>query len=607
VFVLVISVFVFACGDSGPALVDAPDSGGDNDAAVKEGPSPPLLTELQPARAQWFTSAEKVKVTGMPVAVTAPVSAVEVNGDPASYDGSVFSYAPAITPGVNVVGIRVEAEDGERTVDGRAFFHGDVHAPGAIVSEAVHVHLSPSFLDDNEPDLDDIAGVAESLLVDPAFLNSIDGAIETEYAILTPQQVTVAGAAVDVQPTLKVIHLDVVLTDLHIELEIDGLGGLGDLIAGPATIDADQAVLKVVVSVETVDGTVTVVPTFTDLKLPGFTLATEEYPDLKRKYANLHNLLHTYIESNLGDTIGSMMAELLSSLIGGFAYKTSFGDENPISIHLNTQSVSVASHGINLVLSARVSSAMGLTGAVPLMLGSLKTPNQAPSADFSTEPVAFAVDDDLLNQFTFAMWYSGALANKEFVGESLDALDLSALPAVFQPLKRIAFSMDLPLTFGRRLADDDGLPFEVSLGELGLTLETTTGKRFDLSVNARTGVGLEISPSGQLNLLPDIRPKYMNLAVGCTHAPSGVDPGSVAALVRLGFPPLLKKSAGMFSFPMLGVSLSAVSDADLLKNKELVFNSLKTRIVGPEGSLLVIEGGALFQTKAPERPTPEGQ
>ncbi|HIA04965.1 MAG TPA: hypothetical protein EYN66_24220 [Myxococcales bacterium] len=586
------------CGDGGPANAPLSDTGQPvSDGVEKLKRTPPVLSEVYPERAMWFVDNELVKVQGKASPGTAPISQVKINGEPASFDGTAFSFAPAVLPGVNVVNLRAESEDGERVVDGRSFFHGDVHAPGAVIDNAVQIHLSKTFLDDNDPELDDVAGIAEWFLTDPAFLSSIDSAIETDVAMLTPTLVTIEAASIDLTPANAALHVTCALTAFHVSLHVEGLGGLGDLIAGPATMDVSVANLTVALKFITEDGVLKIEPTFSKLKFTDFVLATENYPNLKENYPSLHDLMRGYIESKMSDTIGSMIAELLSSFLGGFAYKTTFGDENPVSVSFTMAGVKAASHGLNLNLSALVSSSLGLSGALPLKFGSLKTDNAVLNDEFSDEPIAFAIDDDLLNQLTFAMWHSGSLSDRVFEGEELKALGSESFPEVFQPLTRISYSTHLPLTVGVRTLKADELLYDIALGELELLLESSTGKRFSLSFNARTGVNVVVSEDGMLMLQPDIRPKYMDLAVACTEAPPGIDLGSVAALLRLGFPPLLKKAGSAFSFPMIGLSLDALMDSDLLKAKELKFIELKSRIAGPEKLILVLEGAAVFQAK----------
>jgi hypothetical protein len=422
-------------------------------------------------------------------------------------------------------------------------------------------------------------------------------AIETEVAMLTPTDITVAGAQIDIVPAEDLLHVETTLSDLHVGFQVEAIKGLGDLIAGPATMDASVAQLTLAMSVTMHEGALKVEPTFSKLEFTDFVLATETYPLFKDKYPDLHKLIKGYIESKMGDTIGSMIAELLTTFLGGFAYQKAFGEENPVTMLFAMQSVKVASHGLNLTLSAQISSPLGIDGPLPLKIGSLNTDNELPSGQFSKEPIAFAIDDDLLNQLTFAMWHSGALGQKEFVGEELEALGLSALPPVFQPLTRVAYTTHLPLTIGPRFLDDDERPYELSLGELELVLESGTEKRFALSFSARTGVDVLLTEDGTLQLLPDVRPKFMQLAIACTEAPAGIDPGSVAALLRLGFPLLLSKASAAFSFPMIGFSMDALTDLAPLQGKEIAFTDLKSRITGPEGVVLVLEGGAVFQDK----------
>ncbi len=144
-----------------------------------------MLSVTAPKRGQWTTPGEPVQVAGTAIAATAPVGLVRVFGADVSSMGDAFMAPIAPAPGVNVVGIRAEATDGERSVDGRAFFGGPVHAPNKPLDNAIIMHLSAEFLDDDDAELNDLAAIAESLLTDPELLASFDQPFDSEFAAAT--------------------------------------------------------------------------------------------------------------------------------------------------------------------------------------------------------------------------------------------------------------------------------------------------------------------------------------------------------------------------------------------------------------------------------------
>ena len=262
-------------------------------------------------------------------------------------------------------------------------------------------------------------------------------------------------------------------------------------------------------------------------------------------------------------------------------------------------SVSVAPHGINLTLDATISSPLAMGIPLSPLTGSLATQTTPMPDNFSAEPVAFLIDDDTINQLLFAYWYGGGLGGIDAKPSDLPTLDFSGLPDAFQPLSRVRMTTLLPPTLGPRTLNDDDFPFELTLGELNLHLDTDTGRQFSLSINARTGVDMEQTENGDVRLRLDTRPKFVELYVGCYAAPLGFDPGNVAALIRLGVPPLLKDLTSQITFELPGLALSSFVELDALAGKVLRFPDLDGGAVGPEGHLLLLEGSPVL-ADAPE-------
>jgi hypothetical protein len=270
------------------------------------------------------------------------------------------------------------------------------------------------------------------------------------------------------------------------------------------------------------------------------------------------------------------------------------GDDPPISISLNLESITVAHHGMSMTLGANVSGPLASHPAVSTAkAGSLATKHAAIKADFSTAPVAFAFDDDLINRFLFAFWRAGAFTGTEVVGQQLDELGFSDLPQVFQPLSRVEVIGLLPLTVtpaSTGITDD---PLTLSMGEINLSLTTTDNRTFDVSLNVRTG--LKLAPitnesATELQAVLNTDPTAMQVAIGCTAAPPGIDPGDVAALIRVGIPPILQSALSDFAFPLPSFNVAELITANSLQNKMLYFEDITVSTDTGGGHYLVIEG-----------------
>ena len=82
----------------------------------------------------------------------------------------------------------------------------------------------------------------------------------------------------------------------------------------------------------------------------------------------------------------------------------------------------------------------------------------------------------------------------------------------------------------------------------------------------------------------------------CTEAPGGVDPGSVAALIRLMIPPALRHfNKDQPGLPIPAAPIGSLLSVESLKDHRLVMTSMEVRNDGAEGHFLVFEGHGVLQ------------
>ncbi|MFT5433353.1 MAG: hypothetical protein ACI9OJ_004059, partial [Myxococcota bacterium] len=355
--------------------------------------------------------------------------------------------------------------------------------------------------------------------------------------------------------------------------------------------------------VSVVDGKATVEPADVVVTLDNFLVGSvaldafiEEYPTLGPAFTGaLSAYVHELVVEKLQALVGEMTSTLVGGLLDGFAYETTFGEAVPIDVTLLLTGATVAEHGINLELGATIATSLGDGVPVGPLTGSLASPSSPPIANFSSAPVAFMVDDDLLNQAAFAAWFAGPLTGLTLRPADLGDVDLSAVPEVFAPIETLTLDLALPPTIGPRTQEDD-FPYEVSFGELTLEIDTTSGRHFGCSISARSGFGLQFNESGSLSPRIDTRPKFVDLAVGCFDVPDEYDAGDIAAVIKLGVPSLLNRFVPGFEFELAAFDLSAFSDSDTLAGKSLELQGLTAEISGPEANLLLIETAPLLST-----------
>ena len=154
----------------------------------------PVLAVDGPDRS-WFSGGSTVGYSGTAQAGTWDLTELRLNGETIDLDGSGrFTHDWTAEPGLLILAARLEDEGGERALDARSVYHGPLHAPGAMIEGGVRLQVAPELLDDNDPDLDDLASIAELTMSDDALLGELVGEpIETEDVTVTPSYIYMSG------------------------------------------------------------------------------------------------------------------------------------------------------------------------------------------------------------------------------------------------------------------------------------------------------------------------------------------------------------------------------------------------------------------------------
>jgi len=551
----------------------------------------PTLTLQAPLRGT-FTAASDVEVRGTVKAGSAPLSALTVAGEDVTIgaDGG-FSHLVVLKPGPNILEVRVTAEDSGRAVDAVAIYAGQVHANGALLSDALALHLGPSFLDDNEDELDDLARIVEVMLSDAPFLQTFTNVpYDFDGDTMMVTDISITDAGVDLLPEVDCLFMSLTLGE-----QLEGAGGHMDMslnVSGMAALLGDVIHLHTVqTKVEArlcptadADGALAVELRDAVVTFDGFLLSTSDLPNLATDLPSVHDALKATLESYLVDWLTTSLGDMLVDFLGAFEMAYTFGVTPPISAAFEIEGVSVSPSGLEMRMSASFSAPLGLPVA-PLGAGSLRTDDAPLAADFSTQPVAVALSDDAVNQLLYAFWYGGGIAAYDIPTDQL-----TALPEVFQPLSTLDVGMQLPSTL--LPPDQPEYTFDISTGGLSLDLLAGADRWFHTMLHVRTGVDVGVNDKGELTFDLDDRAQKITVKASVEEVPAGLDKGDVAALLRMMVPTILGTvtvSYGGFPIPALELSLFS-ENVSVFQGKSLTFAPANIGKAGSGGGFVLAEG-----------------
>ena len=561
----------FACSDS-------PDATSEPAPALAPIVVPQMVITA-PDRGAFTGSGDSIEVAGKVTQGSAPFTKLTVNGQniDISAKGGDFDGKIPVIPGINLIGTRVDASDGGRAVDGRAVMAGDTWDPAEPLGSTVKMQLGPDALDDDRPDVDDLAAVAEAVMADPTLLRSFVGyEVPTEYYTITLSDAEMGISNVDIESGNGEMLVEVEVEDLWVAFDIAGVDWY-DWLATTGEAGATTATLSLVLELEADDGEVTATPVSTSVRLSGFWLTVDWFPD------SMEDDLADWTQATLEETVADAVTEQIEALVG--EYLSAFAADFSFSgfdMHLALASLRCAEDGLRLTLDAWVDFTTKID--MPRGAGSLRTDGDGPAFPLTTtEPFAAAADDDLIHQLLFAFWAGGSTSGIEFDGLTLQAL-AGEIPPPLGPVELARIDVNLPVTIGKPTYDD--MDLDLSIGEMRLKITREDGQKIDASVNLRTGATVGIDDDGEVGIELDPRPAYMTIEVGMEDTPKGLDPGDMAALVRLSVPPLLGTIASfMPDIPVPDIPLDSFSDS--LRGQSLGIADPAVRV---DDGWLVIEG-----------------
>ena len=554
-----LGVFLFAsllvgCGGDEPEAHDVPEP------VVL-----PTLVVEAPERGAFFGQ-QGVEVRGVATPGSAELASLTVNGEEVALDADGrFDAVIPVAAGVGILSFRLEDVDGERAVDGRAVHWGETYEVESTLSEAVFLHLGAEQLDDDASDVDDAAALIELALQDDAITESLVGTpSELEYFAVTPTAFALGPATVDINPTDGELQVDLVLSDVSMDFDVEGVDWY-DWISTDGSAWMDTVAVSLDLEVQMSGGEVEVEVVGSAVSFEGFGLTVDYFPDFLED--DLADWVQDDIEEGLEETAVTMVQDLVAEFLEGMAFSFDIGETAPqVHVAVSLADIEVSAAGISLAMDGVVWGDEVVS--LPENAGSLHTVEPSPAWPMSGDLLTVALDDDFANQLFFSMWSAGFLSDIEMDGAALAALTGTELEAPLGPVAAVALSVDLPPVIAQ--TETEERMADVSLGELRMIIDRTDGERLDFSVSARTAFTVEMQDDASFEAELDARPSYVEVAVGVLEYPEALDPGDLAALMKLMVPPLLGQAgAFMPDFSAPSIVLSDLMELDAFEGYAL--------------------------------------
>lgn len=487
----------------------------------------PSLQMDTPARGA-FVPEDSVQLSGSFSSGSAGVSSLTLNGEPIEYDGGGdFSLPVASQPGIQQLNLRAEASDGGRAVSSRSVYAGRVHEEGAWVEEAVRIQINQDLLDDGEPDLDDLASIAEVIVADLDLSSSLLGTtFEVSIFDIEPQSISYGD------PQIAIFAGD----PLHVVLEVPNIDVtfnvstyLGVNVDGQLT--ADNVQLKLDIALDTTGGNIVTTVESAESTISNAEIDIEYIPGFAEDW--VIDLVVGQIEEELETVAVDLITETAAEYLESFALETEL--LTGVFVESALTAVQTVNDGLRLILDAKIFGTAAFD--MPDNAGSLATGGAGPAWPIGTTPLAVAIDDDLINQLMFVVWQVGTLRDIQFDAILLEGLSGAPLPEPLGPAEVVDIAVGLPPVL--KPARVDGMDAGIQLGEWQLKFTREDGEIIDMRIALDAGLTLNITEENSVDLTVDSRPAELILGVDTLAHPDALDSGDLSALGRLLVPSLL--------------------------------------------------------------------
>ena len=536
----------FAC-NSAPEKESAPE-----EVVVRqeiEAVEHPVIEIVVPQRGEFIVD-NGIDIQGVFQSGSAPISGLTLNREEISLGEDSFSSAVQGRPGVNILNFRLEAEDRGRAVDSVGVYHGPYQNKEELVASGVRLQLTQELLDDGEPDIDDLASIAEEVVnnLDITALLG-DGPIAVDEYQLTLNEVTHGGVdlSIDCGDTLLVTAE---LSDVYIDAYIDIWSGFD------GTITVEDVFLELELQFYVEDGEVVVY--VVDRTVEFASIESDDWLPWGFGWLEpiIINSVQEQVETALGEQVESLVEGLVTDYINSFALDL----ELLAGVNLRAQvaNIGVADDGLRMEMDA------GFQGdfikEIPAGVGSAKFASVAPYWPLTTtRPFAAGISGDLLNQLVFAIWGTGYFDGIEIDGVLIQGISGGVIPEPIGPVEKLDINIGLPPSL--HSTELENMTAALAMGEWQMNFTREDGEVIDFRINLEAGIDV-YSENGKIKLDVDDRPAKISLGVATLQGPESLDKGDLSALGRLMIPSLLGSITTFLpSFELPPIPLSSFEES----------------------------------------------
>jgi hypothetical protein len=520
----------------------------------------PELHISSPERASFHLPGE-VRVQGSAHSPNTALKQLLINGIDVQIENTgEFSQVLPVSIGLNLIGAHLEDLVGRESKDGRAFYWGKALYPGEGTEEGLRMRLGPELLDDNDPDVDDVATLVEIAATDEALADELVGiTLSNENYEFVLTGLEIANAYTDIDLHNGFLSLSVEMDDFTIDFDINDIFGIGAAdTTGSAWANTVDLNLDLALSVN--NGQVESTTNQAQTAMSGFGLTIANFPDSLED--NLAEWVQDYIQEAASEALQKQVGELIEKFIEGLSADITVGE---IDVLTSLNQVDIQESGI------RITADLAIEGedlsSLPENAGSPQTPSAPPAwEDLPNQPLAIAVDDDSLNQFLFSYWSTGAMSGFEFSGTELALLAGGPIEEPLGPVSSASLDFNLPPMF--RKSTQSEKTGDMGFGELRLAISREDGLVQDFSINAWVGTTAELSDSGKISFTLEDRPEFIPMEIGVLQSDPALDPVIMSDLIYTMMPSLFGRASALapsFELPAipLGETLNVGALADL--------------------------------------------
>ena len=549
---------------------------------------PPAIEIAAPARASFVPAPAAVVVEGHVFDDTG-IDELRLFGEPVEVDAQgAFSLAlPAPEPGLHILSSEATDLAGRRAEGARAFLYGRFAEVGTWVPAALRVGLNRAFLDDDDPDLDDVAALAELYAAQASFAPGRIGLDCGGWIDLSDLRYD--PPSVDLWPRDGGIGARATVRNLSVRYDgeycqetyvlgcqcvgFDGRATAGSVVA-TAGADLDAIDCRPRVAPDPSDAQVNDL----DIQLGG--LASLLNPIIGLFEGYVRGEFEAAIEAQLDEMLGGSLAGVLDGLALPEALPLPPPMEGEIPLETCFSAVDFDDDGGHLDADGRFPVEQVLE--LPEHAGALTSPGAAPSLR-GPHAVGLAVDDDLLNALLFDAWRAGLI---EAVPLDVGALAGGALPI---PIEELTLTGLLPPVVAPAKARGDGVSLTMGIGDLIVRARTELGD-LEAAVSARFPVTVGMVDS-RVVLRPTEDPEEVELELEILEAPPlgamSALLGALEELLRAQLVPLLLGRPLEFEIPVFALDGLGVPE---LAGRALTFTNTEVSLDGPAGEHLTVRG-----------------